>query len=93
MHEQLSVMANGHHDLSCTKRAGRQQSHSAVNDIIHRALHSAGVQAIREPVGFGGQSDFRPYRDLDRDLSLDRDLAAMEQSQVSNVRFLSVQIP
>ena len=54
------VATNGHHGLSCRRSAGRQSRHSSVNDIIHRALHSAGVQAMREPTGLCGTSDRRP---------------------------------
>ena len=54
------VQANGHHGLSCIKSAGRQMRHTCVNDIIHRSLHSAGIHAVREPPGLGGQSNLRP---------------------------------
>ena len=53
------VLCNGHHGLSCRKSADRQQRHASVNDIIHRALHSAGIQANREPVGLCGVGDDR----------------------------------
>ena len=39
--------------------AGRQSRHASVNDIIQRALHSAGVASIREPTGLC-QDDKRP---------------------------------
>jgi hypothetical protein len=55
-----AVLTNGHHGLSCLKSAGRQNRHASINDIIHRALHSAGVQATLEPVGLCTSSGKRP---------------------------------
>ena len=54
-----TVSSNGHHGLSCRMSAGRQSRHASVNDIIQRALHSAGVASIREPTGLC-QDDKRP---------------------------------
>jgi hypothetical protein len=55
-----SVLADGHHGLSCVRSAGRQSRHAVVNDLIKRALVSAGVQNIREPTGLCAVSDLRP---------------------------------
>ncbi len=55
-----SVLADGHHGLSCVRSAGRQSRHAVVNDLIKRALVSAGVQNIREPTGLCNVSDLRP---------------------------------
>jgi len=55
-----TVQTNGHHGLSCLKSAGRQSRHTSVNDIIHRSLHSAGIQAIREPPCLSSQSNLHP---------------------------------
>ena len=43
------VDAYGTHGLSCLKSAGRYARHSAVNDIIKRALVSAKIPAKLEP--------------------------------------------
>ena len=37
------------HGLSCRKSAGRYHRHSAVNDVIHRALAVAHVPSRLEP--------------------------------------------
>ena len=44
-----AVDAYGTHGLSCRKSAGRQYRHNTVNDIIQRALSSAGVPSRLEP--------------------------------------------
>ena len=41
----------GLHPLSCHFSAGHLPRHSALNDIIKRALSSAGFNAVLEPVG------------------------------------------
>ena len=41
----------GYHLLSCKFNEGRHLRHAALNDIICRALKSAGVPSILEPVG------------------------------------------
>jgi len=56
------VQPYGHHGLSCLKSAGRHVRHAAINDIIHRALNSAGIHAILEPVGLCGTTGLRPDR-------------------------------
>ena len=43
------VGANGLHGLSCRFSAGRHFRHSAINDIIHRALTSAKIPSRLEP--------------------------------------------
>ena len=54
------VDARGIHGLSCSQSAGRQQRHAQLNDIVHRALIRAGVQAVREPAGTLVGSGWRP---------------------------------
>jgi hypothetical protein len=54
------VDARGIHGLSCESSAGRQQRHAQLNDIVHRALIRAGVQAVREPAGMLVGSELRP---------------------------------
>ena len=41
----------GFHLLSCKFNEGRHPRHAAINDIICRALKSAGIPSILEPVG------------------------------------------
>ena len=50
----------GHHGLACKRSAGRHLRHNLLNDGILRALHSAGVQAIREPPGLDRGGGKRP---------------------------------
>ena len=55
-----SVDRLGHHGLSCTKSAGRFPRHAALNDVVKRALSSAGVPSILEPVGLDRGDGRRP---------------------------------
>ena len=50
----------GLHPLSCRFSASRLQRHSALNDIIKRALSSAGFNAFIEPVGLDRGDSKRP---------------------------------
>ena len=50
----------GLHPLSCRFSAGRLPRHSALNDIIKRALSSAGFNAVLEPVGLDHGDGKRP---------------------------------
>ena len=50
----------GHHGLACKKSAGRQLRHNLLNDIILRALQSAGVPSAREPPGLSRSDMKRP---------------------------------
>ena len=50
----------GHHPLSCQYSAGRFPRHAALNDVIKRALSSAGVPSILEPVGLDRGDGKRP---------------------------------
>jgi len=50
----------GRHGLSCKKSTGRNYRHSSVNDIIKRALVSAGIPSILEPVGCARDDGKRP---------------------------------
>lgn len=50
----------GHHGLSCGKSAGRTSRHYSLNDIIRRALVSAGAPAILEPTGLARNDGKRP---------------------------------
>ena len=48
------------HGLSCRKSAGRHHCHSAVNEIIHRALVSAHVPSRFQPSGLYCSDGKRP---------------------------------
>ena len=50
----------GIHPLSCRFSAGRLPRHSALNDIIKRALSSAGFNAVLDPVGLDCRDGKRP---------------------------------
>ena len=50
----------GRHGLSCLKSAGRIPRHAAINDLIKRALATAGVPATLEPVGLESSNSNRP---------------------------------
>ena len=50
----------GLHPLSCRFSAGRLPRHSALNDIIKRALSSAGFNAVLEPIGLDRGDGKRP---------------------------------
>ena len=54
------VDRHGLHPLSCSFSAGRLPRHSALNDIIRRALSSAGFNAVLEPVGLDRGDGKRP---------------------------------
>ena len=50
----------GYHLLSCKFNEGRHPRHAALNDIICRALKSAGLFSILEPVGLSRRDGMRP---------------------------------
>ena len=54
------VDERGIHGLSCRLAAGRLARHGALNDVIHRALGSAGVPSVLEPRGLTRSDDRRP---------------------------------
>jgi hypothetical protein len=54
------VDASGTHPLSCRKSAGRHPRHSQANDLIKRALATAGVPAALEPAGLTRDDGRRP---------------------------------
>ncbi|OXA58286.1 Retrovirus-related Pol polyprotein from type-2 retrotransposable element R2DM [Folsomia candida] len=56
--EQVST--KGYHGLSCKNSAGRHSRHAAANDVIARALRSAGVPIIKEPAGCAREDGKRP---------------------------------
>ncbi|XP_050727688.1 uncharacterized protein LOC127004207 [Eriocheir sinensis] len=50
----------GNHNLSCKRDPGRLPRHAALNDVVYRALSSAGVAAILEPRGLDRGDGRRP---------------------------------
>ena len=50
----------GRHGLSCRKSAGRLSRHSAVNELIKRALMSAEIPSRLEPTSLAQHNDRRP---------------------------------
>ena len=52
--------ARGLHALSCKYSAGRYPRHAALNDVIKRALQSAGLPSVLEPVGVDRGDGKRP---------------------------------
>jgi len=55
-----AVDSTGRHGLSCRKSAGRLSRHSAVNDLIKRALMSAEIPSRLEPRSLAQHDDRRP---------------------------------
>jgi hypothetical protein len=54
------VDVKGRHGLSCSKSAGRHLRHACINDLVSRALTSAGVPNIKEVVGLSLTDARRP---------------------------------
>ena len=54
-----TVDAYGHHPLSCAKSAGKFPRHAALN-VVKRALHSADLHSVLEPVGLDRGDGKRP---------------------------------
>ncbi len=52
--------AHGLHGLSCRYSAGRHPRHAALNDVVKRALQSAGLPSVLEPVGIDRGDGKRP---------------------------------
>ena len=52
--------AKGLHGLSCRYSAGRHPRHTALNDVIRRALQSAAIPSVLEPVGVDRGDGKRP---------------------------------
>ena len=50
----------GYHLLPCQFNEGRRPRHGAINDIICRALKSAGLASIMEPVGLSRDDRKKP---------------------------------
>ena len=50
----------GHHPLSCRYSAGRLPRHAALNDVVKRALTTAGIPSYLEPAGLDRGDGRRP---------------------------------
>ena len=50
----------GSHCLSCKFVGGRSSRHSALNDLIWRALNKAGIPSVKEPSGLYRTDNKRP---------------------------------
>jgi hypothetical protein len=57
---EATVDSFGRHGLSCRKSAGRLSRHSAVNELIKRALMSAEIPSRLEPTSLAQHHDRRP---------------------------------
>lgn len=56
----VQVTSNGIHGLSCKYSKGRQSRHSEANQIISRALSTAGYPSTLEPLGLSRNDGKRP---------------------------------
>ena len=56
----IAVEDSATHGLDCRRATGKHARHSAVNNIIHRALNAAGVPSHLEPVGMCRDDGKRP---------------------------------
>ena len=52
--------SRGLHGLSCKYSAGRFPRHSAMNEVINRALQKAGLPSVLEPPGLDREDGSRP---------------------------------
>ena len=52
--------SRGLHGLSCKYSAGRFPRHSAMNDVIKRAIQKAGLPSVLEPPGLDRRDGSRP---------------------------------
>ncbi|XP_063624759.1 uncharacterized protein LOC134796499 [Cydia splendana] len=55
-----NVTRFGFHGLSCARSVGRLSRHASLNDILRRALVTAGVPAVLEPSGLARDDGKRP---------------------------------
>ena len=52
--------SKGHHALTCRLSAGRHPRHTALNDVVKRALQTAGIPSLLEPTGVDRGDGKRP---------------------------------
>ena len=55
-----TVLADGHHGLSCVRSSGRSSRHRAVNYLIAQAFRSIDIPVILEPPGLARGDGKRP---------------------------------
>ena len=83
------VRTDGHHGLACRMSVGRHPRHSMLNDIIKRALASAGYPSTLEPVGLtradGKRADGVTMTPWFRGASLAWDATAVDALAPSNM--------
>lgn len=88
------VDKSGTHGLSCRQNSGRAARHHEANDILRRALVSAGVPAVLEPLGLSRDDGKRPdgitLIPWTRGLPLIWDYTCVDTLAASNIR-MSVQ--
>jgi hypothetical protein len=56
----VTVDTKGHHGLTCKFSAGRFSRHTALNDIVKRALSSASIPSNLEPLGIARDDGKHP---------------------------------
>jgi len=59
-HCGTQVSAKGHHGLHCLKSKGRFPRHASLNEVLARALRSAGIPCTLEPPGMSRSDKKRP---------------------------------
>ena len=56
----IRVDTYAHHGLSCHKNSGKHHRHATVNNVLYRAMTSAGIPSTLEPSGLSRSDGKRP---------------------------------